>query len=861
MDLYERIFVSMPDAMIVSDRSGQVVAANAHFETLFGYTRAELIGRDLDLLITGGTQAFDRIPTGGPFKKRAGVARRKDGSTMAVEMSSTPFRDSEGFVDASVLIVRDESETGRSPAAPDPHQTRMQAVFEAGVIGMSIASPERRFLEINDALASMLGYPREELIGRTWEEFTHPEDVAESARLVDRVLAGSIDTYRLEKRYVRSDGQVIHAAVAGRAVRDEDGRVRYLAVLVQDITERKRAEQALRASEKLLRLVVDHVPSMIAYWNPDLRCRFANQAYRQWFGFKPEDMVGTHIRDVLGPELYALNRPHLEAALRGEGQTFERVIVRPDGDVRYTLAFYVPDPSIGEVQGILAQIIDVTTLKAAEESLRAEAAERERVNELLRRSTASLQEAQRLAQIGSWELDHVKRTLTWSEEVYRIFETAPPEFAESYEDFLQAVHPEDRERVDSAYSASVTNRTPYEIEHRLRMKDGRIKHVHERGRTEYDQAGQAARSIGTVQDVTERREVDLLLRENEAMLAAVIHSSSDAVITTDVKGLITRFNPAAERIFRRPASTMLGRGVEILLPRHARPHHPQSIADFAASHVASRNMSVGRVQGLRADGVLLELESSISQVTINNKQMLTAILRDVTERVHNEYAMVKHQLELTELTHQLLAQEKATASRLAQALHDQLGQTLTAIRINFVSETLPADASQAARHGLVDQLIDQAVAEVRQVIDELRPTLLSEFGLLEALDNELRTRQKSAQSVLLRLEAPPELGSQRWSADVEYAAFMIAREAITNALQHAGANIVRVVLDGDARRLHLEIVDNGLGFAPGALAARPGHLGLVGMRERSIAIGARFEIQSLPGGGAAVRMNWEEGQT
>lgn len=365
---------------------------------------------------------------------------------------------------------------------------------------------------------------------------------------------------------------------------------------------------------------------------------------------------------------------------------------------------------------------------------------------------------------------------------------------------------------------------------------------------------------GVQTDITESRRSELRRQEHEATLAAVIHSASDAVISTNVQGQVELFNPAAERIFGHRAEAMLGQGLDRLLPARARGHHGGDLAGFAASGVSSRQMGVGRVQGVHADGSELDLEASISQVSVNQRQVLTAILRDVTERVRTERALLRYQLELTELTHRLMAQEKAANARLAQLLHDQLGQTLTAMRIDFVSEaSLPAD--QAARHARVDRLIDQSIREVRQVLVELRPVLLDENGLGDALDNEIRSRQRSTPSVRLRLHVAEGLAGQRWSGEVEYAAFMVAREALANALQHANATEVMVSLSGNAGLLQLEIADNGMGMRDAALQPRPGHLGLIGMRERSIAIGGRFELGRSAQGGARVSMIWSEGET
>jgi signal transduction histidine kinase len=272
----------------------------------------------------------------------------------------------------------------------------------------------------------------------------------------------------------------------------------------------------------------------------------------------------------------------------------------------------------------------------------------------------------------------------------------------------------------------------------------------------------------------------------------------------------------------------------------------------------AEHLGASRVRGLRSDKVHLELEMSVSQVQANGQQYFTAILRDITDRVRTERALVQYQVELTELTQALLAQEKATASRLAQALHDELGQTLAAIRIDFVSEALLTSPQERARHARVDRLIDQAVREVRQVLAELRPAILDESGLHEALKNDLAGPRMTADGVQISLVAPPELRAQRWDPSVEYAAFMVTREAIANAVRHSQASTVRVSLSGGASSLRLEVSDNGEGFEQAAQTARPGHLGMVGMRERSIAIGARFEVISSPGHGTSVVLAWQE---
>jgi PAS domain S-box-containing protein len=455
------------------------------------------------------------------------------------------------------------------------------------------------------------------------------------------------------------------------------------------------------------------------------------------------------------------------------------------------------------------------------------------------------------------EADGSRRFTYVSEAVERLFGVTAAQVLEDPGAMYRRIHPEDSAIVAAAERQSIETLQVFDVEVRMRHVDGRERFMHLVSAPRRLDGGRACWD-GVQLDVTERHVALQRVRENEALLTAVIRSASDAIVSTDIAGRITLFNAAAERIFGHGAASVIGGGLDRLLPLRARGRHAQDLAGFARSDVVGRRMGGGRVQGLRADGTELELEASISQVTVNHQHVLTAMLRDVTDRVRTERALMQTQVELTELTHQLMAQEKATSRRLAQVLHDQLGQTLTAMRIDFVAEAELADPAQAARHARVDQLIDQAVREVRQVLVELRPTLLDERGLAAALDNELATRRLSAQGVKLVLDVPPVLAAQRWPADVEYAGFMVAREAVNNALRHAAAAEVRVALDGGPLDLALQISDDGRGLAGEPAAVRPGHLGMVGMRERAIAIGAHFEVTAVPGGGTCVRLGWED---
>jgi len=153
-----------------------------------------------------------------------------------------------------------------------------------------------------------------------------------------------------------------------------------------------------------MRLLVDRVPSMLAYWDRDLRCRFANRAYEKWFGVDPGRLLGTSIRDLLGPKLFDMNEPHMRAALAGERQVFERIVPGPGGVERHSLAEYIPDRVDGEVRGFLVQVTEVTKLKETQAALRREEALRQQIEEHAARLDALLRERTEMLDVLAHEV-------------------------------------------------------------------------------------------------------------------------------------------------------------------------------------------------------------------------------------------------------------------------------------------------------------------------------------------------------------------------------------------------------------------------------------------------------------------------
>lgn len=368
-----------------------------------------------------------------------------------------------------------------------------------------------------------------------------------------------------------------------------------------------------------------------------------------------------------------------------------------------------------------------------------------------------------------------------------------------------------------------------------------------------DAQGRVVGMFGIARDITERKHAETALRISEAYRRSLFEQLADAVLVVDRRRRIVDANPQAVTMLGYARDELLRLSVPDLLPELEHKRLDTEVRELLAGQQRLTDW-----EHVRKDGSRFPAEVSLRALEDGT---YLAVIRDNTIRRESEKALMAYQLELSELAHRLLTQEKITTQRLAQALHDHLGQTLAVARLNLDAcitmhdATMPAPLKQQTTQ--IAGLLAQAVREVRQVLTDLRPPLLEEQGLVAALDNEIRSRAVAVGNADMLLEAADDVTRQRWPGDVEYGAFMVAREAIANARQHAGATLIRVVLSGDSGTLKLEIIDDGIGTPAALVRGRPGHLGIVGMRERSIAIGARFSIEDAPGGGTRLTMRWE----
>ena len=250
--------------------------------------------------------------------------------------------------------------------------------------------------------------------------------------------------------------------------------------------------------------ILENLPFIAAFLKPDHEIVWANSMYRDFAGISNEQLAGRKCFLLWRTGKQCVGCPACKVIESGTPAEFllpgpqQRPWLESQG--KWSVWLIPVRGKDGLVSGILEVAHEITP--------------EQEVRQALRKSEARLRQAEQLAHIGHWELDLINDELYWSDEIFDIFEIDARQFGASYAAFLAAAHPDDREKIHAAYTDSLENRTSYKIDHRLLLPDGRIKHVQERGKNYYDDQGKQIRSLGTVQDITARKNIEA---ENEKL--------------------------------------------------------------------------------------------------------------------------------------------------------------------------------------------------------------------------------------------------------------------------------------------------------------------------------------------------------
>ena len=386
LKIKDSAIASSINAIAIADLDGKLTYVNPLFLRLWGYEdEKKVLGKPAVEFWQTAEKALEVMEA---LREKGGwigelVAKRKDGSLFDVQLSASLVADEAGKPLCMMASFVDITERKRAEEALRESEDKFKYVFDYSVVGKSITLPTGE-VHANKAISEMLGYSQEELNKLRWQDITHPDDIDLTQKALDSVASGEKDSVRFIKRYIHKNGSVVWGDLSTSLRRDKEGKPLYFMSNLVDITERKRAEDALRESESRFKRIYDSNIIGVIFWDTTGNIRQANDEFLRIVGYSKEDVLSGKVRwkDMTPPEYAYLDEKALkEMAETGVSTPFEKKYIRKDGSL--VPVFLCAALLEGQKDVGICYVLDITERKRAEEELKKTLADLERSNKEL----------------------------------------------------------------------------------------------------------------------------------------------------------------------------------------------------------------------------------------------------------------------------------------------------------------------------------------------------------------------------------------------------------------------------------------------------------------------------------------------
>jgi PAS domain S-box-containing protein len=635
----------VPHFIFAKDAEGRFILANQAIADAYGTTVDGMLGKtdahfdsSQDEVRHFREDDLAVLASGRPLVVPEETITDAQGRQRTLATTKIPFTSLAPPAPAVLGVAVDITGLRRTEAALLEREQRFKEIAEQSRMIVWEVDTSGLYTYVNEVCFDLVGYRPEEIVGKLHFYDLHPEEGREAIKAAAfQTIQSQLRFENFENPVQARDGSILWVSTTAEPLFDADGHLRGYRGSDLDITERKRAEDALR----LFKESVENASDAVGMSTPEGRHHFQNRAFDELFGPVGENPPETlYVDPAVGHEVF-------RTIIAGGQWTGEvQMYARDRRILDILLRAYATKDENGRVTALLGIHTDIT--------------ERKRAEDALRESRDQMARTQEMAHLGSWELDLAKDELAWSDEVYRIFGLAPQEFAGTYDAFLDHVHPEDRAAVDAAYWTSVRDGSAaYELDHRIVREGTReIRWVHEKCTHVRDAQGKTLRSTGMVLDITERKLAEDKLRESEARGRALTDNLPGGLVfqvDAGVNGDQHRFvfiSKGVETLHEVTAEAVLKD--ESVLYRQVFEEDLPLFAAGEAKALADMSYFTVEVRCRLPSGSVRWIHISSSPRRLDNGHLIwDGIELDITERKQAEEALRESELRLRALNDNL----------------------------------------------------------------------------------------------------------------------------------------------------------------------------------------------------------------
>ena len=701
-----------------------------------------------------------------------------------------------------------------------------------------VKDEQHRWVTLNDAACEVMGHSKEELIGKT--DYTlFPKEQADVFWERDNVVLETGQT-DVNEEEITWHGKLHTISTKKSVFTDSATGKRFIAGSIRDITERKKAEGALRESEEKFRTFMETASDLMYITDKVGNLTYVNNAIVKTLGYSKDEIIGMHLTKVLGQkEAKKYFERKLQELITREEIDVESVWLTKDGKEIYgqtkVVAVYDRDGNFEGGRGILH---DITERKRAEEETI--------------KAKAQIENYLKVAGVMLAATDEKENITIMNDMGYEILGYKEGELiGKNWFDTLvpEKIRKEIRDIYNQLMSGDVKPVEYYE--NPLLTKDGEEKIIAFHNTVLRNPDNKIVGVVFSGEDITERKRAEEALQESEEKFRTIFDNTTDGILLADIEN--KKFLDSNKMFCQ-----MLGYSLEEIknigvMDIHPEEDLPYVIEQFEKQSQKEITLAID-IPVKKKDGSVFYADINSAPITLAGKTYLMGVFRDITERKKTEEKLLDYQRQLKALASQLTLAEEHERYRIATELHDRIAQSLVVSKLRL--ETVRDSDSSADLAKVLNETaksIEQIIQDVRLLMFELSSPILNELGFEDAVAEWLTEQIDKKHDIATEFEDDGQPKSL--DDDVLAVLFRDVRELLVNAVKHAHATKIKVSVRRVNEQICVSVEDNGVGLNPAktlSMAVRTGRFGLFSIREQLEELGGHLEIKSTPGHGTKI---------
>ncbi len=618
---------SMPDMVVFKDVEGKHLLVNRVVENITGHKKEDFLGKTIEALLPPEAAEFCRKSDHEALRSTTSVHFEEQipgmgGETRYLDTIKAPIFDDNRKIVGLVAVSRDITARKHQEEEIRESEERFRGAFENASVGASIVDFSGRFVKVNKRLCDMLSYPEKELLSKTFSDISHQDDIMKGLDALGKLISGETDYLSIEKRYIRGDGHIINAVVSPSAIRDENGKPIYCLGMWQDITERRRAENALSESEEKFRSIFDKAKDGILIASAATRKFFeANKMMCDMLGYTREEITNLSVDDIHPREDLPLVREDFAKRIRGEKAAETIPVLRKDGRIFYADIGANLITLDGE-RYLIGIFRDIT--------------ERKRAEEMLHKTNQTLSSLIRYSPLAIINTGLDGRVTVWNPAAERLFGW-PEEEVLGREN---PIVPADKRQEYNRLREGVRQGSPYLSRELLRQKkDGSLIYVNASSAAIFDSDGRPVALYAIFEDITRRKRMEEEFKRLGSQNELILNSAGEGIYGLDRDGNITFINPAAAKMVGWTVAELIGRRSHETF-HHTRPDGSSYPREECAFHKALMSGAVHQVKDevfWRKDGTSFPIEYVSTPMRENGTVVgAVVVFKDITDHKQAE---------------------------------------------------------------------------------------------------------------------------------------------------------------------------------------------------------------------------------